>query len=172
MIKTVCHSQMDFIDDNAFHIEISLKKGNGIKSVEFVRSIGDTLFFIEAKSSFPNPNSSTPNPDKENKTGSELFQEEIDKISDKFIHSLNLYSAIEVGVIEGGFPSEYKPPKMTKLVFVVFVLVIKDFEKSRCKTVNNALGNKIRESICMEKIWKPEVCVINHKTAIKKSFAL
>jgi hypothetical protein len=172
MIKTVKHSGMDFIDDNVFHIETSpvyTQLGECVKSVEFIRSKEDKLLFVEAKSSFPNPNNPLPNPDKGNKTGSELFREEIVDICDKFIHSLNLYSAIDVGVIKSKFPPEYIPSGNVSLVFV---LVIKGFKESWCDAVERALMNKICESVCILRIWKPRVSVLTHEMAIKWKIAL
>ena len=169
MVKTVRHSGMDFVDDNTFHIETSsIYKllGEGIKSVEFIRSIGNRLLFIEATSSFPNPDNSTLNPNKGNKTGSELFQEEIDDICEKFIHSLNLYSAIDVGVTKSGFPSEYKPCDNVSLVFI---LVINGFKTAWCNNVEIELINKLRSKIYISKIWKPNVHVINHETAFTRN---
>ena len=169
MIKTVNHSGMDFIDDNVFHIEKSpeyTQLGAGIKSVELIRSKGNKLLFIEAKSSFPNPNNPTPNPDKGNKTSSELFREEITDICDKFVHSLNLYSAIGIGVTKSGFPSAYIPSDKAPLVFV---LVINNFEKNWCDEVSKALTNKLCESICISKIWKPKVYVLNHEMAVRRN---
>jgi len=160
-------SDMKFVADNIFDIEEYMASGgyDGVKSVEFVRSIGDKLLFVEAKSSFPNPDNPKPNLDKGDKTGSQRFDEEITKICDKFIHSLNLYSAVGIGVIEGGFPPEYKPADNVSLQFI---LVIRDHENSWCINIERALTNRIRESsICMSKIWKPEVIVMNDKIATK-----
>jgi len=59
MAKTITESGMDFVADNAFHIEKSevyAKLKDNIKTVEFIRAKGDKLLFMEAKSSFPNPN--------------------------------------------------------------------------------------------------------------------
>jgi len=54
----------------------------------------------------------------------------------------------------------------------VFVLVINGFEKSWCDEVERALINKIRESICMSRIWKPEVYVMNHEMAAKRKLII
>ena len=172
MSDTIIESGMKFIADNSFRIEKSSvysQLGRNIKSVEFVRSMGNKLLFIEAKSSFPNPNNLSPSPHKDFKTGSELFQEEIDNIYDKFIHSLNLYAAIAIGVAKMGFPQEYIPPTKSS---ILFILVINSFEKSWCLDVEIALMKKIHESICMNKIWKVKVHVINHETAIKQNLAV
>ena len=167
MSKVIVESGMSFVTDNVFHIEKSplyIQLGECVKSVEFVRSMGNKLVFVEAKSSFPNPNNPTPNPGKRNKTGIELFREEIADLSDKFIHSLNLYSSVDVGVAESRFPPEYMPS--TK-VTIMFVLVINSFDKSWCDEVERALLNTIRESICVSRIWKPEIYVLTHEMATK-----
>jgi len=112
MSKTLSKDGMSglaFIDENVFHIEKSplyTQLGNNVKTVEFIRSINKDLLFVEAKSSFPNPDGTIPNPKKGNKIGTELFDEEIADICEKFTHSLNLYSAIKVGVIGNGFPPD------------------------------------------------------------------
>jgi hypothetical protein len=159
---------MNFIAENTFHIEKSLmyeRLGDGVKSVEFVRAKGNKLLFVEAKSSFPNPNNPTPNPaKKKNGTGAELFRAEVSDVCDKFTHSLNLYSAIAVGVTEGGFPAGFKSADKVSLVFV---MVIKGFEKTWCDEFPKALTIQIRNTVCMSKIWKPEIVVMNDETAIK-----
>lgn len=75
----------DFEEESVFQIENSkLHKnvGNGIKVVEFILlSIENELSFIEAKSSSPKPV----------KDNIIRFNEFINEISDKFIHSFNLY---------------------------------------------------------------------------------
>jgi hypothetical protein len=165
MRKPICESGMKFIADNAFHIEKSptyTLLGNNVKSVEFVRAKENKLLFVEAKSSFPNPSTPKPNPTKRNKTGEELFREEISDICDKFTHSLNLYSAIAVGVAEYDFPAEFKSADKVSLAFI---LVIKGFEKTWCDEIQKALTIQVRDSVCMSKIWKPEIAVMNDKTA-------
>jgi hypothetical protein len=168
MNKTIFESGMRFVSENVFHIEKSpqyAELGGSVKTVEFVRAKGKTLLFVEAKSSFPNPNNLMPNPARGNKTGEELFREEIADICDKFTHSLNLYSAVGIGVTKDGFPPDYKPADKVRLVFI---LVINGFERSWCDKIEKALEQWIRESACMSKIWNPEVIVINNETAAKR----
>ena len=169
MRNVIVESGMSFVADNVFHIEESplyKRLGKKVKSVEFVRSKGNKLLFVEAKSSFPNPNSLTPNPNKGNKIGSELFRDEIFDLCEKFIHSLNLYSSVEVGVTDDKFPPEYMPSEKVSLAFI-FVINIKIFDKSSCLVIERALLNIIRESTCMLRIWKPEVYVLTHEMATK-----
>ena len=165
MSNIIIESGMNFIADNAFRIEKSplyTQLGSNVKSVEFIRAINDKLLFIEAKSSFPNPNNPAPNPNRGNKTGGELFREEIVEICDKFIHSLNLYSAVAIGVTDDTFPPDYNPPNKVSLLFI---LVINGFKMTWCDEIERALTNLIRKSIYVANIWKPEVSVINDKIA-------
>ena len=77
------------IEESAAYASI----GGCVKSVEFIRAIDDKLVFVEAKTTFPNPDNPSAGND-------ERFQAEINYVCDKFIHSLNLYSSIRVGVNE------------------------------------------------------------------------
>jgi hypothetical protein len=161
MTEKITESGMDFIADNVFHIEKSqhyTRLGGNVKSVEFVRAKGGKLIFVEAKSSFPKPN------DTDNEK-SARFREEVVEMCDKFIHSLNLYASIEVGVTDSGFPADFKPADKVSLVFI---LVINDFKNLWCDPIEKALRNKVRQSQYMANIWKPEIFVINDKTAAKR----
>ena len=156
-------SGMDFIADNTFHIESSsayLNIGEGVKSVEFIRVMNDKLLFVEAKTTFPNPD----NPSAENY---ERFQAEINDICDKFIHSLNLYSAIEVGVKEEIFTNDFLLPEKVSLIFI---LVVKNHELSWCRKIKPKFISTLPSYL--KKVWEPEVYVINHKTAIKENLAV
>jgi hypothetical protein len=158
MIETITESGMDFIADNVFHIEKSpfyTRLRGSVKSVEFVRAKGCKLMFVEAKSSFPKLN------DTDDKK-STRFREEVEEMCDKFVHSLNLYSSIDVGVADNGFPADFKPADKVSLVFI---LVINGFKTAWCDPIKKALRNRVRQSRCMANIWKPEIFVINEKTA-------
>lgn len=158
MAEIIIESGMNFIADNTFHIEKSPQytrlKGS-VRSVEFVRAKDDKLIFVEAKLSFPNPG-------KADEDRPARFHEEVGVICEKFIHSLNLYSSIYVGITEEDFPADFKPADKTSLVFV---LVIKSFERGWCIPVEKALTNKLRQSRCIANIWKPEVFVMNEESA-------
>ena len=160
MDNIISESGMNFVADNAFYIEKCLSyeniKSDGIKSVEFIRAKDDKLLFIEAKKTFPNPG----NPAADNPT---IFQSEIDKICDKFKHSLNLYSSIAVGAANESFPADFKPADKVSLVLV---LVIKDHEPQWCKPVKTKLLKTLPPYL--KKIWKPKVYVINHITATEQ----
>lgn len=156
-------SGMDFIADNTFHIEksaIYTNIGEGIKSVEFIRAKEDKLLFVEAKTTLPNPD----NPSAENY---KRFQEEINDICDKFIHSLNLYASVIIGVNEETFANDFAPPETISLVFM---LVVKNHESSWCKKIKSKLISMLPSYL--KKIWKPEVYVLNHETAIKQNLTI
>jgi hypothetical protein len=148
-----------------FHIEKSpqyAELDSNVKTVEFVRSMGGNLLFVEAKSSFPNPRSLESNEAKGNKTGEELFREAVADICDKFTHTLSLYSAIHVGVTNDSFPDDYLPsPKVS----LMFILVIRGFEKSWCDEIVRSLRERVSKSASIAKIWKPKIIVMNEKVA-------
>jgi len=160
MANVINESGMDFIADNAFGIENSTiykELGEGIKSVEFVRGIDDMLLFVEAKTTFPNPNN--PSEDEANR-----FQDEVEIICEKFVHSLNLYMSIEVGVAESLQECEIGKPEN---VTIMLVLVIKKHKHDWCKPVRVELARVLPPYF--KKIWKPRILVVNHEEAVNMS---
>jgi len=165
MINVICNqSGMNFIADNAFHIEesITYKKLNvhGIRSVEFIRVKNNNLLFIEAKETFPNPGS----PSADNLV---KFNLEVDEICEKIIHSLNLFLSMLAGVTAKEFPDSFILPAETSLVFI---LVIKNHKLEWCRKVKSRLIETLPSYI--QKIWKPKIFVINHITAVKRNLAI
>ena len=163
MAKVITESGMDFIADNTFHIEQSAlykKVGKNIRTIEFIRTKGDMLVFVEAKTSFPNPN----NPSKENL---EKFQKAAEEILVKFNHSLNLFASVKVGVQENSFFDDFVTPEKVSLAFV---LVIKDHEIKWCKEVQKKLENTFPKYLM--KIWRPYFQVLNHEQAKKKGYVV
>jgi hypothetical protein len=158
MVDIITESGMDFIADNTFHIERSslyTGLGDGVRSVEFVRVKDEKLLFVEAKKSFPNPD----NPSKEN---FKKYLSEIDVICDKFIHSLNLFSAIKVGVAEDNCTDSLVLPKQ---ISIAFILVVKNHKLKWCKLIKKKLIDSLPQFFV--KIWKPEIFVINSGAALK-----
>jgi hypothetical protein len=163
MADVIIESDMKFISDNTFHIEKSglyTKLGDGIRSVEFIRVKDEKLLFVEAKTTFPNPE----NPSLENY---EKFQSEINDICDKFIHSLNLYSSIKVGVNEENFADSFVS---TEKVFLIFILVVKNHKPEWCRKIEPKIIAALPQYL--KKIWEPKVYVINHETAIKRNLTI
>ena len=162
MVNVITESGIDFIADNVFHIEKSdlyRKIGEGIKSVEFVRVNGHELLFVEAKTTFANPNT----PSAENLV---KYQKEIDDICSKFVHSLNLFSSVKVGAAEDEFSNDLILPAKVSLAFI---LVVKQHELKWCRKIGAALLDAL--PTYLKTIWKPTVYVLNHETAIKYSLA-
>jgi hypothetical protein len=157
-------SGMRFIAENAFHIEKSYPytklKGSCVKSVEFIRIENRNLLLVEAKTTIANPN----NPDVDNR---KKFDLEIGEICDKFVHSLNLFSTIRIGVVNEKLPTAFTTDDQLSLVLI---LVVRNYEVKWCKPVQQ----KIHEILpkYFTKIWKPEVRVINYATAIKYGIAI
>ena len=164
MNKTIPHSGMNFIAENTFHVESTKAyasvKGEGIHTVEFVRIKKDALVFVEAKTSFPNPN----NPE----LGSnENFQKAVDEICEKFIHSLHLFSSIEVGVTQESYPIDFIKPQK---ILLVFLLVIKNHQHQWCTPIRQTIEENLPRYL--KTIWNPTIYVINQETAINRGFVI
>ncbi len=165
MVDVITESGMDFVADNVFHIEDSMLytdlRNNGVKCVEFVRVKGEELLFIEAKASFSNPN----NPSVENP---KKFDEEIDDIFDKFIHSLHLFASVKVGVNEETLPCNFVIPEKVSLKFV---LVVKNHKLDWCMPIQKGLmANLNKYPPYFKEIWDPNVLVLNHEKAVQYGF--
>jgi len=159
MADIITESGMDFVANNTFHIEKSqlyTNLGEGVHSVEFIRAKDNTLLFVEAKTTFPNPEKSEEN-----------FQTQINDICDKFIHSLSLYSSVEVGVNEKMFANDFV---LSEKVFLIFILVIKNHEIKWCRPIKQKITLTLPSYL--KKIWKPEVYVLNHEAASKRKLVI
>lgn len=147
----------DFEEDKIFKIEKSKlynKIGSGIKVVEFIFLKNENeLDFIEAKSSSPRPT-------KENYI---RFNEFIDEISDKFIHSFNLfYSAILKRNKDYGELSSNFFELDNSRVKLKFILVIRGHEIEWLLPISDALKKKLSYQ---NTIWRSEVIVMNDSIA-------
>ena len=163
----VFDSGMRFIRDNAFRIEKSdvheKVKSNGIKVVEFIRVVENHLHFVEATKSLHDPN--------KGERAVKYFKEEIEKIRDKFVHSLNLFASVEICVNEEILPDDFVLPKKALLVFA---LVVKEHDKIQCKLTNDALVNSLNQVMprYWMHIWKPIVQVLNHEMAARQNLVV
>lgn len=147
-------------EEDVFEIEkseLNQMAGEGINTVEFmlVRDISKVLF-IEAKSSTPRES-----------TNKERFDEFIEEIREKFIHSFELFHALRCRRYE----------TITK---IGSNLENMDWEKSEIKFVFVIHGHHIewlppiREALLKEmesfsKIWKSDVIVLNDEMAMKRN---
>jgi hypothetical protein len=151
------YSGMDFIPDNAYVIEESparLACTGHIRSVEFIRRKGTRLMFIEAKTTFANPENSP-----------EPYKTEVTKVCEKFIHSLSLLSAIKTGVTDEALPAGFD---YSGLVELVFVLVVKKHKAAWCRPIKREIEQML--PIHVKKIWKPSVYVLNYEMAKEKKY--
>ena len=159
MDSAITESGMDFVADNTFRIEHSplyKNMSDGIRSVEFVRAKGDSLIFVEARTAFPRPD------DDPNAAERGRFETVVNEICEKFVHSLNLFSTVKVGVAEAELPSDFTLPNRVTLMFV---LVIRTHEQEWCRSIETAIVKVL--PTYLHKIWKPTVRVLNYNTAVK-----
>lgn len=126
-----------------------------VKTVEFILVNGHKLRFIEAKSSAPKPTF-------DNTT---KFDDFIDQIFLKFLHSINLYYAGILGRCEA---SNDIPDKIKALdnrrISIKFVLVIKGHEIEWLSPIKEALTKKM---VPISAIWNSDVAVINDDMALR-----
>lgn len=128
----------DFEEDKVFEIEKSKlhgKAGNGIKTVEFLLLRNENeLNFVEAKSSSPRPT----------KQNTIRFNEFIDEISDKFIHSFNLFYSAILGrnKVYGELNNNFFELDNSRIKFK-FILVIKGHDIEWLLPISDALKRKL-----------------------------
>jgi hypothetical protein len=152
----IIESGMAFISDDAYPIEKSQAYqylGTSVRTVEFIRRKDSNLLFVEAKTTFPNPN---------NPENPKRFEEEINRICDNYIHSLNLFSSIKVGVTDDVLPDIFG---LREKRILVFVLVVRDHQLAWCRFIKNKIFENLPAYI--KKIWKPEIKVYNIDLAKK-----
>jgi hypothetical protein len=150
-----------FSDNRSVYIEKTQflnRLGEGIKTVEILTLMPNhKLYFIEAKSSAPNPHSKA------------NFSEYCDKLLEKFQHSLDLFISKELGVNkdwENEFPDCFDKNPFSEYR-IIFVLIINGHKKEWCSDVLDGLQRKL---IALRNIWKIDVIVWNDETARKKKF--
>jgi hypothetical protein len=135
-------SGMDFIanTDDTYQIEKSQAlaiAGSNVKTVEFIRQSQGELRFVEAKF---------------NKDFTDKFGEQKREICDKFLHSLNLYCSVMLGITADTIPFVYDKTRTT------LVLVINDCDETVCIQINGVLKSMLNPYL---KIWKADVSVLN-----------
>lgn len=149
MIFEFNEEQIFQIENSKLHHDI----GDGIKTVEFVVTVKENeIYFVEAKSS-------SPRPIPENK---EKFETFINEISDKFIHSFNMYlsAVLERNNFEE-IPEKLFEIKKDKAIFK-FILIIKNHSIEWLLPLKEAIHKKILPHI---KIWESNVVLMNEEIA-------
>lgn len=148
-----------FQDSEIYHIEASSlykKIGSGIRTVELVLyREKKSIFFIEAKSSSPQPGS----------IDAVRFDEFIQEISDKFIHAFNLYDSAIWKRHEDScdIPESFKQID-NSTVSIKFCLIIKGHNKEWLPPISEALNRKLSAHAT---IWGSKITVMNDEMAIK-----
>ena len=158
MVKIVYHSKMGFIYDNVFPIEergLNVRLGEGIRTVEFIRCMKGKLVFVEARTTFAQT-------DGIDISVGKSLQTQTQEIVEKFIHSLNMYTAIKIGVIDEPMRNHGTPDKIS----VVFVLVVKRGTSQGCRKLSKIISSKIPS--WFTKIWGLEVYAVSGQTAINR----
>lgn len=146
-----------FEDNMVFEIEKSNLHqhiGDNVKTVEFIlRTKSETLSFVEAKSSSPRPSlENTAN-----------FQTFIDEITQKFLHSFDLYYSAVWGRHKdfSDLTESFSKLDHADIVFN-FVLVIKGHKIEWLPPVKVALEKAL---IAHGKIWNSRIVVLNDELA-------
>ncbi len=159
-MKNIIESGMvfEFEDDQIFQIEgsdLHRSIGDGIKTVEFITCLKENqLDFVEAKSSSPRPA----------KGNQERFKEFIDEISDKFMHSFQLYLSAFLGRHgTHGITGNIMVVDHSKAKYT-FILIVKGHEIEWLTPLKDALEKKI---LAHRRIWKSEVVLMNETIAKK-----
>lgn len=158
-----------FPDENAFHIELcptykSMYSGTKVCECIVKHPIKNKLYFIEAKSSFPNPS----------KNNGLSFNENVNKIIQKFIDSLTLYFGILLNrpfKIQTPLPNNLSLSYFTSLQYSITpILIISDFEESWLPPVKDALNNSLRKQSFIKYIVVEDILVLNMKMAEELKF--
>lgn len=128
---------------------------NKVKTVEFVLAEDNKLQFLEAKSSSPKPT----------RDSTTKFDDFINEIFLKFLHSINLYYSGILGRHEtsNDIPEEIKGIDNQE-ISIKFILVIKGHEIDWLPPIQEALDQKM---VPISAIWNSNVAVINDTMAEK-----
>jgi hypothetical protein len=162
--------QFSFREIESFYIEknsIYKEKlqSHSISTVECVTSrsnkIQDRVYFIEAKTSAPAPTG---------ERGQLRFDEFIEEISKKFLHSLNFCYALlhDVQCTRDNEPFPMGEQLVTRLSngpYIVAVLIVKNNRLDWCEPLKLALEKKMQP---ITYIWKIKFIVLDEKSAKDK----
>ncbi len=155
----------DLPDERLFRIEKSpfYTRKTNLSSVECLYSAEEELLWIEAKSSFPR------------EENDEDFHKNLDEISNKFIHSFELFSSHFVGVNQ--LPAD-TPPRFLNYDFsnkkpIKFVLIIncKKIKPADIPNMITTINNQFLKIFKWHKsIWNTDFITLDHKTAIERGY--
>ena len=137
-----------------FHVEASeIRKSLNLRTVEFVlRHKNDEILLIEAKSSSPRPGNQAD------------FDEFICEISEKFIHTVDLYFSLvlkRVNDTAGDMPDFFKKADYAA-VKITLLLIINGHKINWLPPIKDAIKLQIKRHI---KTWRLDVAVMNNEQA-------
>lgn len=158
----------EFPDKQCYVIENSTvhkQVGENVKSVEFVYYNNKDLIFLEAKSSCPKPDSKN-NTDLEK---SKKYEKYFSDITEKFIDSLNMFSALKLGKYDYDeqVGQLIRVTNNFKQTTFVFMLVIRNAEDEWLGGPKAELEQRLLKT---NRIWKSKVLVLNSALAEKYGF--
>lgn len=151
-----------FSEQSFFHIERceqyqKIQQNMPISEFIIYQETKGNLISLEAKTTAPNPAS------KNVENPKEVFQQYIHEIQKKFENSLDLYLNM---ALRKELPEKFLDLDYQNLE-VVFILVIKEHQKSWIVNIKNALEMSIRSVVRTNNIWKCKVEVLNEEMARK-----
>ena len=166
-MKIITESEMNFgkfDETDLFHIEnskIYKALGSGIKTVEFVLKYDEnSIVFLEAKKSCPNPANRNESKEKEQK-----FEEYYSSITEKFIASLQIYLAAILDKFQNSeeVGDRLRTVNSMKDIQLKFILVVKNAED--ITWLAGPLAELKARLLQIRKIWGVEIAVLNEELA-------
>jgi len=153
----------EYPDERYYRIENSTVHklaGENIKSVEFIYYKDHDLIFLEAKSTCPHPDSKG----SEDKEKARKYEEYFSDITDKFVDSLNMFSALKLGKYDYSDQVGQLIQKTSnfKRTTFVFILVIGKAEEGWLSGPKAELERRLLK---INGIWKSRVLVLNASLA-------
>jgi len=138
-------------------------KYHDVKSVEFIAMYNQSIYFIEAKGSFPNPN---------NPESIENIVRDCQMLYEKLQHSLDLLIAKKLGghstLSYDGAETLMNDLSCHKIIFLLVMGKNKKtgewFAEEWCEAIKDELEKKLKPLIS---IWNIQVAVIDHEAARK-----
>lgn len=164
MVFSFDEQRLFYIEKSELYSKVLNAKGISVVECVISRPINnaEAAILIEAKQSAPNP---------EGQGGKARFQEFIQEISHKFIHSVSICYAIlhHVQIVEESkYPmGEMITEHLRDTPNIIFLLIVKQHTKEWCIPLQEALNQKLKR---MQTIWHTQVLVLNEEMARAKHF--
>lgn len=152
---------LPFDDQNAYRIEQAnlVQEKGGIKVCEYFALIDGRMLLIEAKSSSPRPNNKI------------KFDEFIDEISQKFIDTLLLFNALNIGRHgndeKNNLPTNIQNVSLADVRYAMY-LIVHGNEIEWMGPILTALKLKLKHCLKSWNIQDINVYAINHEIAKEK----